>query len=45
MLKGGEADIGKSWVLVEEEIKRTEKYKYLGMWVDESGCERISRVS
>ena len=50
VVNGEEADRGRTWKLNGEDVKRTDKYKYLGMWIDENGCdstksERISRAN
>jgi hypothetical protein len=36
-------DDGLTWKLGGKDISRTNEYKYLGMWVDENGCERSKR--
>ena len=40
----------RSWVLGDFEVEQTRKYKYFGVWFDESGCEgtidkRIGRAN
>ena len=40
VVNGEEMDRDRSWTLGGMEIKRTSEYKYLGMTMDEKGCDR-----
>ena len=46
----GDEETERNWVLGDFEVEQTRKYKYLGVWIDESGCEgtideRIGRAN
>jgi hypothetical protein len=43
VVNGSVEDDGLMWKLGGKDISRTNEYKYLGMWVDENGCERSKR--
>ena len=39
-MNGDDSDSGRTWKLDGNEIRRTKKYKYLGIWLDEKGNMR-----
>ena len=50
VINGDDSDVGRTWKLGEMTLKRTKKYQYFGMLVDEKGCEdtkcdRLSRAN
>ncbi|XP_045136283.1 uncharacterized protein LOC123519226 [Portunus trituberculatus] len=43
VVNGDALDRNRTWMLGGEEIGRTKEYKYLGIWLDERGCERTKQ--
>ena len=43
VVNGDASDRDRTWMLGGNEIGRTEEYKYLGIWLDERGCEKTKQ--
>ncbi|KAG0725205.1 hypothetical protein GWK47_039070 [Chionoecetes opilio] len=40
VVNGDDSDADRIWMVGGNEIKRTKEYKYLGIWLDDKGCEK-----
>ena len=43
VVNGDASDRDRTWMLGGNEIGRTEEYKYLGIWLDERGCQKTKQ--